>query len=176
MPDWTSRPMRIVLAHGTDGFAPRSDRPRAAGPLRLPLPPPGGRPCGPRAAMTGHDPTGIFGTSTALHDILVLAGPETAPRLLQQIHADLVAVASLLLPALPPPHDWPQIRRQTHVLISLAGTIGAMRLHGLAIEMNTAAHDQDSSRAAALLPPLEADLTRLIALVGLRLPGHGVVA
>lgn len=170
--------MRIVLAHGTDGIAHRYDRP-----------PPQGRPRGPRAAMIAHDPTGIFGTSTALQDILLLAGPETAPRILQQMHEDLSSVAALLLPAIAcagapaqsgpnptPAPDWPQIRRQTHVLISLAGTIGAMRLHALAIELNTAAHDQDAPRVRSLVPPLRADLIGLITLIAQRLPGKGAVA
>ena len=166
--------MRIVLAHGTLRILHRNGRHRPAARL------PGGRPIGPRARMTGCDPTGIFGSSTALQDILALAGPETAPRILQQMHADLASVAALLLPALSAPAtiapDWMLIRRQTHVLISLAGTIGAMRLHGLAIELNAAAHDQDRPRAAALAPPLAADLTGLIALIARRLPGQGVVA
>ena len=56
-------------------------------------------------------------------------------------------LAAALLPAISACH-WPTIRAQTHVLVALAGTIGAMRLHQLAIDANTAAHDQASARLA----------------------------
>jgi hypothetical protein len=119
--------------------------------------------------MTAPDPLGILGDSTALRDILIMAGPETAPRILRQMHIDLTATAAQITPALNRA-DCATIRAQTHVLISLAGTIGAMRLHGLAVALNTAAHAEDADQIATLSTPLIADLSGLIALLALRLP------
>lgn len=119
--------------------------------------------------MTMSDPLGILGDSTALRDILAMAGPDMAPRILHQMHLDLAATAAELVPALAVA-DSATIRAQTHVLIALAGTIGAMRLHGLAVDMNSAAHAEDAVTIATLAAPLMTDLTALTALLASRLP------
>ncbi len=122
---------------------------------------------------SGHD--SLLGDGSALRDILTLAGPEMAIRILQQMRLDLAGVAEALAPALAT-HDLGVIRAQTHVLIALAGTIGAMRLHQLAIDVNTAAHDQDAMQLAALSPPLLADLATLQSLLGGGATGNGAAA
>lgn len=114
----------------------------------------------------------LLGDGRALADILAMAGPETAARILVQMQADLSATAAALRPALAQ-GDWTAIRAQSHVLISLAGTIGAMRLHALAIDLNTAAHAQDAGQTAALATPLMADLDALTALLAARITGGG---
>lgn len=119
--------------------------------------------------MTTPDPQDILGDSTALRDLLRMAGPETAPRILRQMHSDLTDCATLLAPALAT-GDRIAIRAQTHVLIALAGTIGAMRLHALAIDLNAAAHAEDAAAIARHAAPLQHDLTGLIALLAARLP------
>ncbi len=119
--------------------------------------------------MTAPDPHDILGDSIALRDILCMAGPETAPRILRQMHSDLADCAARIAPALAS-GDRATIRAQTHVLIALAGTIGAMRLHGLAVDLNAAAHTEDPVVMAAPAAPLMADLTGLIALLAARLP------
>lgn len=119
--------------------------------------------------MTAPDPHDILGDSTALRDLLAMAGPETAPRILRQMHSDLTACAALLAPALAT-DERAMIRAQTHVLIALAGTIGAMRLHARAIDLNAAAHADDAAAITAQSGPLMADLTGLIALLAARLP------
>ena len=112
----------------------------------------------------------LLGDGRALADILAMAGPETAARILIQMQADLAATAAALRPALTL-GDWATIRAQSHVLISVAGTIGAMRLHALAIDLNTAAHAQDARQTAALAAPLMADLDALTALLTARIAG-----
>ena len=119
--------------------------------------------------MTAEDPLGILGDTSSLHDILVMAGPDTALRILHQMQIDLAATAAQIVPAIAAA-DTAVIRAQTHVLISLAGTIGAMRLHGLAADLNAAAHGEDAARIATLAGPLLDDLTALIALLASRLP------
>ncbi|AWB49359.1 hypothetical protein HYN69_13380 [Gemmobacter aquarius] len=112
----------------------------------------------------GDTETCLLGDGGTLRDILMLAGPDIAPRLLAQITADLTQTANQLRPALAQ-RDWPLIRAQTHVLISVAGTIGAMGLHAEACRLNTAAHLRDEAQTAALAPALMDDLSRLIALI-----------
>jgi len=112
----------------------------------------------------------LLGDGRALADILAMAGPETAARILVQMHKDLDTTATQLRSALALP-DWTAIRAQSHVLISLAGTIGAMRLHALAIDLNAAAHAQDPEQTAAIAAPLMADLDALTALLATRIDG-----
>lgn len=111
----------------------------------------------------------ILGDGRRLDDILALAGPETGPLILRQMAADLARVATDLAAALAA-HDWAVLRGQSHVLISLAGTIGADRLHALAIDLNAAAHDRADGRTDALASPLLSDLTRLRMALAARLP------
>lgn len=127
--------------------------------------------------MTAGDPLAaqVLGDGAALREILALAGPEMATRILQQMRVDLAAVAAALKPALSG-QDWAVIRAQTHLLIALAGTIGAMRLHQLAIDMSSAAHDKDAAQLSALTPPLMADLAALQSLLGNGTTGAGAAA
>ncbi|MEN9410422.1 MAG: hypothetical protein RL216_2396 [Pseudomonadota bacterium] len=125
----------------------------------------------PRATPLS-DPAALLGDGRALTDILAMAGPASAARILRQIHTDLSETRRALCPALAA-IDWTAIRAQTHILIALAGTIGAMRLHALAIDLNTTAHAQDKGRTAALAAPLMADLDALTALLAGRITGGG---
>lgn len=131
---------------------------RNLSPMHHPPPPPSAR---------SAPETALLGDGATLRDILALAGPALAPRLLDQIVADLATTSSQLDHALHS-QNCPQIRAQSHVLISLAGTIGATGLHAAACQLNEAAHAQDTSRIAALAPAIAADLTDLIALVALQ--------
>lgn len=106
----------------------------------------------------------LLGDGATLRGILALAGPEHAPRLLEQVVADLVRTAEQLAEALDG-RDWNRIRSESHVLISVAGTIGAMGLHGAACLLNTAAHERDEAQVTALSPALTGDLAQLIDLV-----------
>ena len=117
----------------------------------------------------------LLGDGAALREILALAGPEMAICILQQMRVDLAVVAAALTPALDA-QDFGVIRAQTHVLIALAGTIGAMRLHQLAIDVNNAAHQQDALQLTALSPPLLADLAGLQSLLGGGASGNGAAA
>jgi hypothetical protein len=91
----------------------------------------------------------------ALLRLLDLAGPAGAPALLDQIHADLQTVLSDVTTALSR-GDRALLRSATHVLMALAGTVGAPRLHAAALAANLAAHAGDSR---ALSPAATAGLT-----------------
>lgn len=94
--------------------------------------------------------------------LLDLAGPEVAGELLDRLDEDLETVDAVLSDAAPA-RDVPALRAQTHVLISLAGAVGAERLQHLAEDLNAAAHagnedaiDRLWSAAAPLLARLRA--------------------
>lgn len=122
--------------------------------------------------MTAPAAIGLLGDGQALRDILALAGPDMAARILAQVVTDLRGVDATLSTALRD-KDHSLIRSQTHVLISVAGTIGAARLHALAVEINTAAHDRAARRIDSLSAALLADLRGVIALLAARLPDAG---
>jgi len=100
-----------------------------------------------------------------LDQLLALAGPETAPVLLRQLADDLDQCRTGT-EAAARTGDWEGLRQASHVLISLAGSVGAMSLHGQAKALNAVAHAQDGGSLHGLLPPLLTELDALIALVG----------
>lgn len=110
------------------------------------------------------DPAGL--DPAVLEGLIALAGPELAPALLSQIRIDLreagEGIASGIERA-----DWEQIRRHSHVLISVAGSVGAMALHHRAEAVNSAAHAADLDA----LRHLAADIGPAIARINDRLAG-----
>lgn len=75
--------------------------------------------------------------------LMALAGPEVAPELLRQLDADLAEVAARLAPALDA-GDHDGVRAPTHVLMALAGSVGATPLYTLAAQLNQTAHEGGS--------------------------------
>lgn len=111
----------------------------------------------------------------ALFDrLLRMAGPAAAAELIERLLDDLLAAERSLLSASHGP-DWLAIRAQTHVLMALAGTAGAPRLHHLAEEMNALAHQPSPDRGTflTLLPQLLESLDALIHFVGEQSPEQG---
>jgi len=99
-----------------------------------------------------------------LDQLMALAGPETAPVLLRQLADDLDQCRTGT-EAAARTGDWDGLRQASHVLISLAGSVGAMSLHGQAEALNAVAHARDGGNLPGLLPPLLTELDALIALV-----------
>jgi two-component system aerobic respiration control sensor histidine kinase ArcB len=77
-----------------------------------------------------------------LQHLLGIAGPESGSELLSRLISDLGAVQRNLGDGIKN-GDTASVRAKTHVLISLAGAIGAHRLQYLAETMNTAVHQRD---------------------------------
>lgn len=96
-----------------------------------------------------------------LQDILDLAGPDFAPTLMQQIRADVTKVRDELATNLPTT-DHTAIRSASHVLIALAGTIGAPQLREKAITLNTAAHSGDRATLDCLGATILSELQALL--------------
>lgn len=105
-----------------------------------------------------------------LDGLLALAGPEMAPLLLNQIRIDLAEAGTGLTEALPRA-DWEQVRRHSHVLVSVAGSIGAVALQHRAEAVNSAAHAAEHASAQDLCTGIAAAILQINArLAALCLP------
>jgi hypothetical protein len=98
---------------------------------------------------------------TRLDRLLTIVGPTQANGFLGQLATDLSDCEAKLNAS--DPTDWVQLRATSHVLISLAGSAGAMALHDAAQALNAAAHQADTLAASGLRPAMLADLAALIA-------------
>lgn len=81
--------------------------------------------------------------------LLNIAGPEGRATLLNRLLTDLTRVSDQLATALTR-FDKSDLRAQSHVLISLAGAVGAQELQSKAEALNAAAHHDDREAVAAL--------------------------
>lgn len=107
----------------------------------------------------------LIGDGAALRHIVELAGPDLAPRILSQMQTDLAATSEALAAAVSR-GDCTEIRAQSHVLISLVGTIGAKAMHSAACRLNEAAHAGDHATIAGLTAGLARDTVTLVAALG----------
>lgn len=74
--------------------------------------------------------------------LIKLAGPSAAHDLLAQLDRDLATVEQGMTTALSV-GGTKAVRQHTHVLIALAGSVGATELYELALSLNTVAHRPD---------------------------------
>lgn len=96
-----------------------------------------------------------------LDRLLALAGEDQGPELLQRLIADFTHVRDGLSES----HirnDFPTVRARTHILISLAGAIGATTLQDLAEQMNALAHRKDSGELHHIGPKVEQGLAEVL--------------
>ena len=93
--------------------------------------------------------------------LLELAGPSTARTLATRLDEDLTLISrSLTQPAVLA--DRQLLRAQSHMLLGIAGTIGANRLYQLTAHLNSLPQAHDSGLIADLLGEIHALLDRLI--------------
>jgi len=93
--------------------------------------------------------------------ILQAAGPDGREEFLRHLLADLRSVARLLHAGVEG-RDAGLVRAQTHILISLAGAVGADRLQGLAESLNATAHRGRLEEAPTLVATCRQALAILI--------------
>lgn len=98
---------------------------------------------------------------TVFDKLMHLAGPDTAVDLLDRLAEDLLSVRTLLL-ANAGQH---MVRAQSHILIGLAGAVGADYLQTLAQHLNDAANTTDTASCCAIIARLTPPLDALIAFV-----------
>lgn len=96
--------------------------------------------------------------------LMQIAGPETVPDLLNQVLSDLLDIRTALDMAIPK-LDWTQIRQQSHILISVAGSLGADSLLRRAEELNRHAHSKDGQALDALTPIVRDEIAALMQFV-----------
>ncbi|MEO8241754.1 MAG: Hpt domain-containing protein [bacterium] len=96
--------------------------------------------------------------------LLELAGPDTALELVERLEDDLRAVEAALS-VVARTADMPTLQAQSHVLLGVAGTIGANRLFELAKGLNDVAHVAGSPFPGAMLVKTEVALARVIARI-----------
>ncbi|MEM9392940.1 MAG: response regulator [Pseudomonadota bacterium] len=99
-----------------------------------------------------------------LDRLLEIAGPSGASELLKRLSSDLRRVQQNMSRGVAE-MDQSLLRAETHVLISLAGAVGAEGLHALANRLNGAAHRLDESEIVALGSEAEMRTKALITLV-----------
>ncbi|MFA7432645.1 MAG: response regulator [Gemmobacter sp.] len=105
-----------------------------------------------------------------LERLVEVTGPEGSRELFARLQQDLRHVERQVVMALAEP-DWAELRAQTHVLIALAGAVGAQRLQYHAETLNTAAHRRDPSGLPELSGPLLVLLDDLIHYLATNAPG-----
>jgi hypothetical protein len=96
--------------------------------------------------------------------LLDLIGSAETPVFLAQLALDLSGCGDAIARAAVT-RDWESLRGASHVLISLAGSVGATSLHALAERLNLAASGHDTAALADVTADLAADLAALVALV-----------
>lgn len=97
----------------------------------------------------------------ALDRLRQIAGPEAAVELFLRIEEDL-SIARAGLARAVSSRDLEAVRAHSHVVIALAGTVGAGQLHADAVTLNTMAHDRTPpERVFALAEQLDAAMARL---------------
>jgi hypothetical protein len=101
---------------------------------------------------------------TRLQRLLDLTGPAMAGTLLLHLADDLARCRDLTLSGAAG-ENWGALRDGSHILISLAGSAGALSLQAMAEALNTAAHARDMGSAKSVIPSLVLELDALIALV-----------
>lgn len=118
-------------------------------------------------------PTGLADFDPArLETLFTITGPGLAPELLARLTEDLTATQDLLETGAASA-DWKRLREGSHVLISLAGSVGALSLQAMSESLNAIAHRQDDDALDALMPPLTAELVILIQLIRATRPPYG---
>jgi len=115
------------------------------------------RPARPVSGIRDFDPQ-------RLQRLLELTGPSMASILLTHLVDDLTNCRTMTL-AGAETLDWTALREGTHVLISLAGSAGAVSLQLLAERLNAAANRQDTGATKAIMPDLLPELEALIGIV-----------
>lgn len=107
-------------------------------------------------------------------NLLKMAGPQGAAKILTHIHLDLLRTEADLIAASHGP-NWSALRAHSHVLVALAGTAGAEGLSQQAQALNELAHQTrpDRSTFLARLPQLLESLRELLNFITMKIQEQG---
>ncbi len=121
-----------------------------------------------RASINADAEPGLSLDKTRLTRLLDMAGPDSGRDLLERLISDLSSVKRGLIkavaqPGLPP--DWEAVRGHSHVLISLAGAVGAQALQTGAETLNLLADQLNRQVLSNMIDVILGQLDLLIAHV-----------
>lgn len=111
--------------------------------------------------LTGIDPR-IYG------DLAEAIGPEALPDLLRKMAEDIISVRARLETGLAR-NDSASLRAATHVLIAVAGSIGATKLQYGAQCLNSAAHSHQTGDIDSLGPAIMAEIDAVLRFLNSKL-------
>jgi CheY-like chemotaxis protein len=97
-------------------------------------------------------------------------GPAAMTELLGKVNSDIRAARARLVPALDPV-DLGEIRSVTHILISVAGAVGALPVQEKAKQMNAAGHRDDAAAVERDMQELLGEIDRLLEYVRKQIEG-----
>ncbi|KQB13352.1 response regulator [Rhodobacter capsulatus] len=115
----------------------------------------------------GHRPCPPIVDEAVFEALLGIAGPDAAQELLSRLIADLSRVERGLVAGLSAP-NLELVRADSHVLLSVAGAVGALRLQELAEELCAAARRADTVAMQLIGRAVLTQIDRLIAYAGRR--------
>lgn len=104
--------------------------------------------------------------------LLEITGPEGRADLIERLLSDLRTVERGLIEGCAEP-DYDMIRAQTHVLIAVAGAVGADRLMERARQLNDAGHQRAAETIGAVAPEVLSLLDDLIHFISRHAAGEG---
>jgi HPt (histidine-containing phosphotransfer) domain-containing protein len=106
-----------------------------------------------------------------IYDTLANAiGPAAMTELLGKVDSDIKAARARLVPALDPV-DLGEVRSATHIVISVAGAVGALAVQGRARRMNAAGHRDDAAEIGRDMQGLLDEIDRMLEHVQERIDG-----
>jgi len=88
-------------------------------------------------------------------------GKDTMQELLTKVTEDLMRIKSGISTAIST-NDVPQIRNSSHILISVAGAIGALTTQRMAEQLNKAAHTEELSNIRLVATGCLTNIERLL--------------
>jgi CheY-like chemotaxis protein len=126
-------------------------------------------------AENGHAGPAIDSTPPVIdrniHDTLAEAiGPAAMTELLGKVNSDTQAARARLVQALDPV-DLGEIRSVTHILISVAGAVGALPVQERAKQMNAAGHRDDAAAVERDMQGLLGEIDRMLEYVRKQIDG-----
>lgn len=131
----------------------------------------GGTAAEPAEAAEATSPSGTAVIDFGIYDALAeIVGPTAMTELLGKVEADLRTAAERLERAAAGP-DIDAARAVSHVVISVAGAVGAVKAQELASDMNRAAQAGDAAAVQDGAPALLAETARVVEFVRSRIGG-----
>jgi CheY-like chemotaxis protein len=129
-------------------------------------------PAGPEGGHAGSEsePVSPVIDRTIYETLAEAIGPAAMAELLGRVSLDIQAARDRLVQALDP-IDLSEIRSVTHILISVAGAVGALPVQERARQMNAAGHQDNTATVEGDMPGLLTEIDRMLEYVRKQVDG-----